>query len=116
VAVGLGAGAAVTGERRLADPAPNPYLLVSGPLATAAHGIDADIDSGGPFEEDIGGFDPATASAMQARRLSCLANDVLVDAFDSRLLSRLVDGRRVEADDFRAQVTPWEVEHYLDEA
>ncbi len=45
-----------------------------------------------------------------------LADDVLVDAFDSRLLSRLIDGRRVEADDFRAQVTPWEIEHYLDEA
>jgi glutamine synthetase len=62
---------------------------------------------------------------MQVRRLprdldgaldALVADDVLVDAFDSRLLSRLVDGRRVEADDFRAQVTPWEVEHYLDEA
>ncbi|MDQ1393907.1 MAG: hypothetical protein QOF30_2884 [Acidimicrobiaceae bacterium] len=112
-------------EFRLADPAANPYLLVSGLLAAAAHGVAADVDPGGPFEEDIGGFDPATASAMQVRRLprdldgaldALVADDVLVDAFDSRLLSRLVDGRRVEADDFRAQVTPWEVEHYLDEA
>jgi glutamine synthetase len=87
--------------------------------------MDAGLDPGGPFEEDIGGFDPATATAMQVRRLprdldgaldALLADDVLVDAFDSRLLSRLVDGRRVEAEDFRAQVTPWEVEHYVDEA
>jgi glutamine synthetase len=45
-----------------------------------------------------------------------LADDVLVDAFDSRLLSRLVDGRRAEAEQFRSHVTGWEVERYLDEA
>jgi glutamine synthetase len=43
-----------------------------------------------------------------------MADDVLVDAFDSRLLSRLVDGRRAEADEFRTQVTRWEVDRYLD--
>lgn len=111
-------------EFRLADPAANPYLLVGGLLAATSHGLDAGLDPGGPYEEDIGGYDP-TASAMQVRSLprdldsaldALLADDVLVDAFDSRLLSRLVDGRRVEAEDFRAQVTPWEVEHYLDEA
>ncbi len=112
-------------EFRLADPAANPYLLVAGLLAAAAHGLEAGLDPGAPYEEDIGGFDPTTASAMQVHTLprdldsaldALLADDVLVDAFDSRLLSRLVDGRRVEAEDFRAQVTPWEVEHYLDEA
>lgn len=112
-------------EFRLSDPAANPYLLVAGLLAAAADGMDSGLDPGGPFEEDIGGFDPVSASATQVRRLprdldaaldALMADDVLVDAFDSRLLSRLVDGRRGEAQDFRAQVTPWEVEHYLDEA
>ncbi|MDQ6615989.1 MAG: glutamine synthetase family protein [Actinomycetota bacterium] len=112
-------------EFRLADPAANPYLLIGGLLASAAHGMDAGLDPGAPFEEDIGGFDPATSSAVQVRALprfldaaldALLADDVLVDAFDSRLLSRLVDGRRAEGDDYRSQVTPWEVEHYLDEA
>lgn len=112
-------------EFRLADPAANPYLLIAGLLAAAAHGLDAGLDPGAPAEEDIGGFDPMTASAMQIHSLprdldgaldALVADDVLVDAFDSRLLSRLVDGRRMEAEDFRAQVTPWEVEHYLDEA
>ena len=45
-----------------------------------------------------------------------LADDVLVDTFDSRLLSPLVDGRRLEAEQYRAQVTEWERDHYLDEA
>jgi glutamine synthetase len=112
-------------EFRLADPAANPYLLVSGLLAAAADGIDAGLDPGAPFEEDPGGFDPAVTTTIQVRPLprdldgaldALLADDVLVDAFDGRLLSRLVDGRRAEAEAYRSQVTPWEVDRYLEEA
>ncbi|HSS08611.1 MAG TPA: glutamine synthetase family protein [Acidimicrobiales bacterium] len=112
-------------EFRLADPSANPYLLLGGLLAAAADGLEAGLDPGEPFEEDLGGFDPATAMTVQVRPLprdldgaldALLADDVLVDAFDSRLLSRLVDGRRAEAEAYRAQVTAWEVERYLDEA
>jgi glutamine synthetase len=112
-------------EFRLADPAANPYLLLGGLLAAADHGMTAELDPGTPYEEDIGGFDAATSEAMPVRALprdldsaidALVADDVLVDAFDSRLLSRLVDGRRAEAEDFRTQVTRWEVDHYLDEA
>jgi glutamine synthetase len=112
-------------EFRLADPAANPYLLVAGLLAAGAHGLSEGLDPGAPYEEDIGGFDPVSAATIQVRPLprdldgaldALLADDTLVDAFDSRLLSRLVDGRHREAEEYRSQVTPWEVEHYLDEA
>jgi glutamine synthetase len=112
-------------EFRLADPSANPYLLVGGLLAAATNGLDEGLDPGGPLDEDVGGFDPATAESMQVRPLprdldealdALLADDVLVDAFDSRLLSRLVDGRRVEAEQFRSHVTGWEVDRYLEEA
>jgi glutamine synthetase len=94
-------------------------------LAAENHGLEAGLDPGAPFDEDPGGFDPATAEAMQLHPLprdlddaldALMADDVLVDAFDSRLLSRLVDGRRAEAEAYRAQVTPWEVDRYLEEA
>ena len=112
-------------EFRLADPSANPYLLIGGLRAAAADGMEAELDPGSPFEEDPGGFDPAAATTIQVRPLprdldgaldALLADDVLVDAFDSRLLSRLVDGRRAEAEDYRAQVTAWEIDRYLDEA
>ncbi len=112
-------------EFRLADPSANPYLLMGGLLAAASHGLEEGLEPGGPFDEDLGGFDPATAESMQLRPLprdldeaidALLADDVLVDAFDSRLLSRLVDGRRAEAEQFRSHVTSWEVGRYLDEA
>ncbi|HEX3540592.1 MAG TPA: glutamine synthetase family protein [Acidimicrobiales bacterium] len=112
-------------EFRLADPAANAYLLVGGLLAAAEHGMSATLDPGSPSEEDIGGYDAATTEAVPVRALprdidsaldALLADDVLVDTFDSRLLSRLVDGRRAEAEDFRSQVTRWEIDRYLDEA
>jgi glutamine synthetase len=112
-------------EFRLADPSANPYLLIAGLLVAASHGLEAGLDPGSPFDEDPGGFDPTAAESMQLHPLPrdldealdrLLADDVLVDAFDSRLLSRLVDGRRAEADAYRSQVTAWEIDRYLDEA
>jgi glutamine synthetase len=112
-------------EFRLGDPAANPYLLIGGLIAAAAHGLDDGLEPGPSFEEDAGGYDPAADRSFQAQILprhlddaldALLADDVLVDAFDGRLVSRLVDGRRAEAEAYRSQVTPWEVDRYLSAA
>jgi len=112
-------------EYRGADPSANPYLLVAGLLASAAHGLEAGIELPPPLEEDVGTFDPAGADAIRYEPLprdlddaldALLADDVLADAFDRQLLSRLVDGRRAEAEEYRAHVTRWEVDRYRDEA
>jgi glutamine synthetase len=109
-------------EFRGADPSTNPYLLLAGLLVAGAHGMEAELELPAPREEDAGGFDPS--DAVRFERLprdlddaldALLADDVLVDAFDAQLLTRLVDGRRAEAEAYRAHVTPWEVERYLDE-
>jgi glutamine synthetase len=112
-------------EYRGADPSANPYLLIAGLLASGAHGLEADIELPPPLEEDVGTFDPAAADAIRYEPLprdlddaldALLADDVLADTFDRQLLSRLVDGRRAEAEEYRAHVTRWEVERYRDEA
>jgi len=112
-------------EFRLADPSANPYLLIGGLLVAAAHGLDAGLDPGGPFEEDLGGWDPSVAESVQLQPLprdldgaldALIRDDVLVDAFDSRLLNPLIEGRRAEAEAYRAQVTSWEIDRYLDDA
>jgi glutamine synthetase len=112
-------------EYRGADPSANPYLLIAGLLASAAHGLEADLELPPPLEEDVGTFDPAGADAIRYEPLprdlddaldALLADDVLADAFDRQLLSRLVDGRRAEAEEYRAHVTRWEVTRYRDEA
>ncbi len=112
-------------EFRVADPAANPYLLLGGLLVTAADGLARGLDPGPAFDEDIGGYDPATVTKISAQLLprvldqaldALLADDVLVDAFDAQLLTPMVDGRRAEAQAYRAQVTTWELGRYLTDA
>jgi glutamine synthetase len=112
-------------EFRGADPSANPYLLLAGLLVTGADGIESDLELPPAFEEEIGTFDPAAIDSTRSETLprdldealaALVVDDALMDAFDPRLLARLVDGRRAEAAEYREQVTPWEVDRYLDEA
>jgi len=118
-------GDGATIEYRCPDPSTNPYLLFAGLIISAAHGIGSQLELPPAFEEQIGGFDPAAVDSSRAEplprdleeSLSALQNDdVLVDAFDPLLLSRLVDGRRAEASEYGEQVTPWEIDMYLEDA
>ena len=112
-------------EFRGADPSANPYLLVAGLLIAAADGLSNNLELGPPVEEAAGMFDPADVSEVRYEPLprsldealdALMADDVLVDAFDARLLANLVDGRRAEAEEYRGYVTHWELDRYLEEA
>ncbi len=110
-------------EFRGADPSANPYLLVAGLMACGISGIESALDPGPATDESIGGFDPTTTTqrfvtlprSLDEALDALQADDALADAFDSMLLSRLIDGRRVEAEDFRATVSAWERERYANE-
>ena len=112
-------------EFRAADPLANPYLLLAGLLASAAHGMEKRLELQPPMEEDLAGFDPAGSDSVRAEMLprtldealdALLADDVLADTFQDQLLSLLVDGRRAEVVAYETQITGWELERYLDEA
>jgi len=112
-------------EYRGPDPSANPYLLVAGLLIAEADGLANRYDPGPPLEEVVDSYEPAETHALRYQPLprnldealdALLADDTLVDAFDHRLLASLVDGRRSEAEAYRAHVTTWERERYLDEA
>lgn len=112
-------------EFRGSDPSANPYLLLAGLLIAGWWGTQTRAELAPAFEEEIGSFDPAALDSSRLEPLprdldealgALMADDVLVDAFEPQLLSRLVDGRRAEADSYRIQVTPWEIDRYLDEA
>jgi glutamine synthetase len=112
-------------EFRASDPLANPYLLLAGLLASGAHGLDKQLELPPPMEEDPASFDPAGSDSVRFEFLprgldealdALLADDVLVDTFQDQLLSLLVDGRRAEVVAYETQITPWELERYLDEA
>jgi glutamine synthetase len=118
-------GGGPTLEFRGADPSTNPYLLFTALLVSAAHGLGESLDLAPAFEESFGNFDPAAVDSSRAELLprnldealdSLAADDVLQDAFDPQMLSRLIGGRRAEAAEYSEHVTPWELERYLDEA
>jgi len=109
-------------EYRGSDPAANPYLLVAGLLLAGADGMERSLDPGPPQEESEGGFDP-TGEAVRLRPLprtlddaldGLLADDVLIDGLGFGLVQRLADGRRAEAEAYRAHVTSWERRTYLE--
>jgi glutamine synthetase len=112
-------------EFRGADPSANPYLVLAGLLIAAAHGVGESIEPPAAFEEELGSFDPAAIDSARSELLprdldealdSLLLDDVMADAFEPQLLQLLADGRRAEASAYSEQVTPWEIERYLDEA
>ena len=113
VTANLGKEASI--EFRGADPSANAYLLIAGLIAAGAAGIDAQLEPGPPSDESIGGFDAyvdtqrfvSLPRSLDEALDALQADDVLVDAFDSLLLTRLVDGRRVESEQFRATVSAW---------
>jgi glutamine synthetase len=118
----LGENASV--EYRGADPSANPYLLIAGLLVAGQHGVAGELELPPPLEEDLEGFDPAATDSIRFEPLprsldealdAFLADDVLVDALDHQLVSRLVDGRRAEVEEYRGVVTDWERDRYLDE-
>src|SRR5262249_44755611 len=99
-------------------------LLIAGLLLAAADGLDLGTDPGPPQDESVGGFD-ASVQSVRERPLprtldealdAFLADDVLLDGFDSALVQRLVDGRRAEAAAYGRHVTQWERDRYLDDA
>ena len=112
-------------EFRGADPSANPYLLVAGLLVAAGDGMGNGLHLGPPVEEAADSFDPADTTEVRYEPLprnfdealdALLDDDAFADAFDRRLLSNLVDGRRAEAEAYRAHVSHWELDRYLDEA
>jgi len=122
IRVSSSTGADASVEFRGADPMANPYLLLAGLLVTGAAGMTDEIELGHPHDEAAGSFDPAMASRFEPlpRNLdealdALVADDVLTDAFDPALVNNLVTGRRAELEQFRAHVTSWERDRYLDE-
>jgi len=122
IRVSRGNGEESSIEYRGADPMANAYLLLAALLTTGLAGVVDELELGPPHDEGTG-FDPSSARRYESlprnldEALDELAHDdVLVDLFDPALLDNLLDGRRTELESFRAHVTSWERDRYLDEA
>ena len=110
-------------ELRCPDPACNPYLAFAVMLRAGLDGIKNDLTPPEPVEEDIYTLDDDSRVQKNidvlptslAEALDALKKDkVLQEALGEHLFERYIDVKTKEWDEFKKQVTGWEIETYLD--
>jgi len=110
-------------ELRCPDPTCNPYLAFAVMLGAGLDGIKKGLAPPEPVEENIYQLD--AGSLMQrnidllptslAEALNALKTDDLMQrVLGEHLYERYIDVKTQEWDEFKKQVTNWEIETYLD--
>ncbi|MBV8196171.1 MAG: type I glutamate--ammonia ligase [Candidatus Dormibacteraeota bacterium] len=119
----VGRAEATRVELRSPDPSCNPYLAFAVMLRSGLDGIERRLALPPPVEESLYGFDDVE---LERRNVGLLpdnlrdavdaleADDVVMDALGEHLAERFIDAKRLEWREYRGQVTPWEVDQYLE--
>jgi glutamine synthetase len=108
-------------ELRCPDPSCNPYLAFAVMLAAGLDGIKHELPLAEASEENI--YLPSGTQKVSklnvlpgslAEALIEMEKDsVIRDALGTHVFERFVSAKRIEWDDYRLEVTPWELEKYL---
>ena len=123
VRVPVARGASTRLELRSVDPSANPYLAVAAVLAAGLDGLKNKIEPAKPVDRNIysmtddernaaGIVDlPSTLhNALKAMR----EDEVVKDALGNHLYSNFMEGKRLEWDAYRLEVSQWERDQYLE--
>ncbi len=117
-----GRSEAVRVEYRAADPACNPYLAFSALLATGLRGIQDAYDLPPEADEDVSLLDEEERRARGIARLPgtmgeaidlFAASEVMRDTLGGHVFESVLRNKRLEWDEYLAQVTDYERERYL---
>ncbi|MEK6250727.1 MAG: type I glutamate--ammonia ligase [Actinomycetota bacterium] len=109
-------------ELRCPDPSCNPYLTFAAMLHAGLDGIEHGYDIPEPMETNLYDLTPAEREERGIEQLpetlgeaiEELANSELVrNALGDHIFERYVDLKREEWEEYRVQVTQWELEKYL---
>ncbi len=118
-------GAAVRLELRCPDPSANPYLAFAAMLAAGLDGIEKGLTPPEMVNEDLYRFDEdelqqrgiRTLPGTLAEALDELEKDeVILKALGAPIVETFLRAKRAEWEEYRIQVTPWELERYLETA
>ncbi len=119
----IGREKAVRAELRCPDPAANPYLAFAVMLAAGLDGIERKLEPPAPVEENIYEFSEAEA---KQRKIGTLPrnimeaieylekDDVVRGALGEYTFQKLKELKTQEWNEYRLQVTPWEIDQYLE--
>jgi glutamine synthetase len=110
-------------ELRSPDPACNPYLAFAVMLKAGLDGIKNNLQPPESVEENIYQLDDESLARKNidvlptslAEALDELKKDKLLrETLGEHLFERYIDVKTKEWDEFKKQVTPWEIDTYLD--
>jgi glutamine synthetase len=109
-------------EVRSVDVASNPYLACSVLLAAGLDGIKGNCSSHEPirknlFEQSSKDRDELGIKALPANlyeAIECFKNDnVIQEAVGEVMTEKFIEAKSLEWDEYRTQVTEWEIKKYL---
>jgi glutamine synthetase len=111
-------------EVRCPDPSSNTYLAFAVMIAAGLDGVEKGLQLSDPVEESLFEMDAAAIAAKGIRELpgtlgeaiaELEADPVVVEALGEHVFSHYVEAKRAEWDEYRTQVSDWEVERYLEQ-
>jgi glutamine synthetase len=113
---------ATRAEIRCPDPSCNPYLAFAGLLHAGLEGIEHGYELPDPMETNLYELSKPERRALGIESLpeslgeaieSAAESELVEKALGPELRDRLIALKRDEWDEYRVQVTPWELERYL---
>jgi glutamine synthetase len=119
-------GVSVEGTRvevRCPDPSSNTYLAFAAMLAAGLDGIEKGMELADPVEESLYAMSPERIREHGIKELpgtlgealdALEADEVIGAALGEHVLTHYVDAKRDEWDEYRTQVSQWEVDRYLE--
>lgn len=110
-------------ELRSPDPSCNPYLALAVMLQAGLDGIERGLEAPDPVRENIYEFDETTREEYGidtlppnlGRAVDALENDeVVLDALGEHVAEKFIEAKRTEFAEYRASVSEWEIDQYLE--
>ena len=110
-------------ELRCPDPSSNTYLAFAVMIAAGLDGVEKGLQLSEPVEESLFEMDAARVSARGIRELpgtlgeamdELRSDPVICEALGEHVLEHYLEAKQAEWDEYRAQVTQWELDRYLE--
>jgi glutamine synthetase len=110
-------------ELRSPDPSCNPYLALAAMLHAGLDGIERDLEAPEPVRENIYEFDEATRRDRGVETLpanlreavdALESDEVVMSALGEHVGEKFVQAKRAEYDEYKADVSDWELDRYLE--
>src|SRR6056297_2016106 len=110
-------------ELRSPDPSCNPYLALAAMIQAGLDGIKRDLDCPDPVRENIYEFDEEkreeygidTLPPNLGAAVDALEDDeVIQDALGEHVAEKFIQAKTAEYDEYKAEVSDWELDNYLE--